>query len=104
LISFGLPFLASVPFFSEANGYKFTFFSHFFFIANFCLFCRKGKSSVVTAQPFFSAFLGYSSLHLVRFGAKINFAYQIFFCRKGKSSVVTAQHLFLLFLVIPLST
>ena len=29
------------------------FVSTFFFIANFCLFCRKGKSSVVTAQPFF---------------------------------------------------
>jgi hypothetical protein len=31
------------------------FFSTFFYIANFCLFCRKGKSSVVTAQPFFVA-------------------------------------------------
>ena len=30
-----------------------TFFSNFFFIANFSLVCRKCKSSVVTAQPFF---------------------------------------------------
>ena len=33
-------------------------FHLFIFIANFCLFCRKGKSSVVTAQPFFLLFLG----------------------------------------------
>jgi hypothetical protein len=35
-----------------ANGSSFTFFSTFFFIANFCLFCQKGKSSVLTALPF----------------------------------------------------
>ncbi len=29
------------------------FFSPFFLIADFCLFCRKGKSSVLTGQPFF---------------------------------------------------
>ena len=47
-------------------------------MASFCFFCRKGKSSVLTALPFFSAFLGHSSLHLLRnpysslvqFGAK----------------------------------
>jgi len=38
------------------------FFPRFFFMANFCLFCRKGKSSVVTySSTFFSAFLGYKS-------------------------------------------
>ena len=36
------------------NIYRFTFFFHLFFlIADFCLFCRKGKSSVLTGQPFF---------------------------------------------------
>ena len=40
----------------NARTYRSTFFHHFF-IANFCLFCQKGKSSVLTALPFFSAFL-----------------------------------------------
>jgi hypothetical protein len=38
------PMVTGLPFFSP-------------FIANFCLFCRKGKSWVVTAQPFFLLFL-----------------------------------------------
>ncbi len=41
--------------FLNANGYCFTFFSPFF-ISNFCLFCQKGKSSVLTALPFFVCF------------------------------------------------
>ena len=42
------------------------FFHLFIFIANFCLFCQKGKFLVLTALPFFSAFLGHSSLHQLR--------------------------------------
>ena len=34
------------------GGYRSTLFFRFFFIANFCLFCKKGNSSVLTAQPF----------------------------------------------------
>ena len=36
---------------------------HLFFIANLCLFCRKGKSSVLTAQPFLLLHLCLSSLY-----------------------------------------
>ncbi len=37
----------------KTNIYRFIFFFHLFFlIAYFCLFCRKGKSSVLTGQPF----------------------------------------------------
>jgi hypothetical protein len=38
-------------------------FFHLFFIANFCLFCQKGKSSVLTALPFFCLFLSPSSFY-----------------------------------------
>ncbi len=38
---------------TKADIYRFTFFPLFFLIADFCLFCRKGKSLVLTGQPFF---------------------------------------------------
>jgi hypothetical protein len=51
---------------THANGYSFTFFFHLFFIANFCLFCQKGKSLVLTALPFFCLFLSPSSFYYAR--------------------------------------
>ena len=61
----------------EAEGYRFTFFFHlFFFIANFCLFFRKGKSSAVTAQLTFFFFprvitIYYAGNPYLCYGAKI---------------------------------
>jgi hypothetical protein len=59
----------------QTKRYRFTFFSTFFFIAEFCLFCRKGKSSVLTGQPFFVLHMTnknhYAGNSYLFYGAKI---------------------------------
>ncbi len=44
-----------LSFLTELTGLH-LFFTFFIIIANFCLFCQKGKSSVLTALPFFLLF------------------------------------------------
>jgi hypothetical protein len=53
MIFFCLMACTSVKKYGETNIYRITFFFHLFFIADFCLFCPKGKSSVLAAQLFF---------------------------------------------------